>query len=99
MLATMNRVAAITQSPFWLKNIAATADTPSTMKMPSIRFLIGRASAIVPRMGARIAMMTMPIVLANANRWVATAFGRFAPATVEKKMGKTAAMMVVTMAE
>src|SRR5688500_15046838 len=54
---------------------------------------------MAPRIGPVTATIATAIVVAQANRAVATAGGRSAAATAAKKSGKTAVMMVVWKAE
>ena len=73
MFATMNRTAAYTHPPRSIVAISSVAATPISMKTESIRFLSARWSAMAPRIGLSTATIEIAIVVAHANRAVASA--------------------------
>ena len=67
-----------------MKNMQAVAITPRPKNDPSIFFLMPAKSATAPRIGDSTAATASAIVVAAANRKLASAGSRFAPATVWK---------------
>ena len=76
-----NSTSASSQSPVWMKNIAAVADAPMPRKTASIFFFTGAKSATAPSKGATNARPAMATTVATAKRWVPMPAGSPAPAT------------------
>src|SRR4029453_15002011 len=86
-------------SPSPIVAISSVAVTPISRKTASIVFFSGRGSAMAPRTGAMRATIVTAMVVAQANRDVATAGGSPVAAYSLKNGGNTATMTVVQKAE
>ncbi len=98
-MARMNSAEANSSSPCAMKNIPAVAATPSSRKNAMNRFFAARTSATAPRTGPSTATTTAAMVLAYPHHCVATSGGLSAPATLRKKIGNTAVVITVCIAE
>src|SRR5688572_30479594 len=97
MFAITNKIPAHSHCPWYMKNIAEMAAMPMIMNSASNRFLMPAKSATAPRMGDTTATRMMPTIVKTPYRQVAVESGN--PDTAEKKVGNTAVIMMVTIAE
>ena len=84
MFAMVNRMAARSQSPRWMKNRQAVATAPRARKAPSIFFFTPAKSATAPSTGDSTAVIERAMNVVVAKRKLATSGSRSAPATVTK---------------